>query len=226
MRYIASVSFGKDSLAMLLLIIKTKAPLDEVVFYNTGMEFDCIYKLRDKVVKDVLEPNGIKFTELKPSMPFEKKMISYEHKTRKGETKFGYGWCGGMCRWGTTEKLRAIGAYCKEAHQYVGLAVDEPKRLARLVGTNKSSPLAELGITERQALEYCRSFGFGWKEEGIDLYDVLDRVSCWCCRNKNLKELANYKKSLPQYYYRLILLENAIGEPMKKPKYLIERFGK
>lgn len=223
MKYVASVSFGKDSLAMLLLLIENREPLDEVVFYNTGMEFDCIYRLRDKVAEELLKPNGIKFTELKPTMPFEYKMVCYEHKTRKGETRLGYGWCGGMCRWGTTEKLRAIDKYCKGCHQYIGLATDEPERLERLNGTNKSSPLAEYELTEKQALAYCRERGYDWKEGNIDLYDILDRVSCWCCRNKNLKELANYKKYLPKYYSKLVYLESLIGEPMKKPKYLKER---
>lgn len=36
-RYIASVSFGKDSLAMVLLILERGLPLDEVVFYDTGI---------------------------------------------------------------------------------------------------------------------------------------------------------------------------------------------
>ena len=58
MRHIASVSFGKDSLAMLLKLIELNYPLDEVVFYDTGMEFACIYKIRDKV-KTILEEKGI-----------------------------------------------------------------------------------------------------------------------------------------------------------------------
>lgn len=45
-RYIASVSFGKDSLAMVLLILERGLPLDEVVFYDTGMEFKAIYDTR------------------------------------------------------------------------------------------------------------------------------------------------------------------------------------
>ena len=49
MKYIASVSFGKDSLAMLLKIIEENLPLDEVVFYDTGMEFQAIYNIRDKI---------------------------------------------------------------------------------------------------------------------------------------------------------------------------------
>ena len=218
------MSFGKDSLAMLLLLIERKRPLDEVVFYNTGMGFDCIYKTRDRVVKELLAPRGIEFTELKPSMPFVDRMLNYEHKTRKGETKLGYGWCGGMCRWGTTEKLQAIDKHCEGCHQYVGIALDEPKRLERLEGTDKSSPLAEYGYTEEMALKYCYSHNYAWNERGVNLYEVLDRVSCWCCRNKNLKELRNYKRLLPEYYDRLVKLENKIGEPMKKPYKLVERF--
>ena len=64
--FIASVSWGKDSTAMLIKLIDNEAPLDEVVFYDTGMEFDAIYKTRDLFVKVYLEPRGIKYTELKP----------------------------------------------------------------------------------------------------------------------------------------------------------------
>lgn len=210
---------------MLLLIIKNKLPLDEVVFYDTGMEFNAIYNIRDKV-KSWLNELGVKYTELKPTMNFKDKMYNYPHLSRKGDLKKGYGWCGGLCRWGTTEKLKAIDKYCKgeEIHQYIGIALDEPKRLEILKGTNKSSPLAEFGYTERMALELCYENGFNWIEDGIELYSILDRVSCWCCRNKNLKELANYKKYLPNYFNRLIELENKIGEPMKKPIYLKYRF--
>lgn len=50
-KYIASVSFGKDSLAMLLILLEKQYRLDEVVFYDTGMEFKAIYKTRDKIKK-------------------------------------------------------------------------------------------------------------------------------------------------------------------------------
>lgn len=228
MKFIASVSFGKDSLAMLLLILENKPPLDEVVFYDTGKEFAAIYQERDKV-KKILNDKGIKYTELKPSMDFETRMYNYPHLSRKGEIKKGYGWCGGLCRWGTSEKLRTIDNYSKGAHQYIGLAIDEPVRLERLKGQNKSSPLADFGFTEKMALEYCYSKGFDWLETDggstpVKLYDILDRVSCWCCRNKNLKELENYKRYLPSYFKKLQVLEDLIGELMKKPIILKERF--
>ena len=36
MAFYASVSFGKDSLAMLLLLLEKKMPLDEVIFLQLG----------------------------------------------------------------------------------------------------------------------------------------------------------------------------------------------
>lgn len=48
MRHVASVSFGKDSLCMLLRLIEIGAPLEEVVFYDTGMEFQAVYHTRGK----------------------------------------------------------------------------------------------------------------------------------------------------------------------------------
>lgn len=68
MKYIASVSFGKDSLAMLLRLMEESWPLDAVVFYDTGMEFDCIYKIRDKI-KPVLKERGVEYVELKSKIP-------------------------------------------------------------------------------------------------------------------------------------------------------------
>lgn len=218
---IASVSFGKDSLAMLLGLIETKSPLDEVVFYDTGMEFDEIYQVRDAVLP-ILEKNNIKYTELHPKRPFIDTMINYPHKARNGTIKKGYGWCGGMCRWGTTEKLKAIDQYCKNAIQYVGIAYDEKPRLERLKYTNKISPLGIWKMTEKDCLEFCYKRNVDWG----GLYNILDRVSCWCCRNKNLKELANYYHYLPKYFKKLVELEGLIGEPMKKPKWLTERFCK
>ena len=74
MKYIASCSFGKDSLAMILMLIEKGCPLDEVVFYDTGMEFQAIYNLRDKMIP-IFEQHGIKYVELKPPYSFEWKNV-------------------------------------------------------------------------------------------------------------------------------------------------------
>ena len=78
-KYIASVSFGKDSLAMLLMLIEKNYPLDYVVFYDTGMEFDSIYHIRDEV-KSKLKELNIEYVELHPQEPFWISMLIREVK--------------------------------------------------------------------------------------------------------------------------------------------------
>lgn len=212
-RYIASVSWGKDSLCMLLMLIEKELPLDEVVFYDTGMEFQAIYNLRDKIVP-IIRERGVVYTELHPVRPFLFDMLEKEvYSKQKGHHK-GYGWCGGVCRWGTTGKTKALDLHAKNAIQYVGIAFDEPERLSRLT-PNKISPLAISKMTEADCLKFCRDRGFSWVEEGVDLYDILDRVSCWCCCNKNRKELKNMYLFLPQYWERLKELQSKLDRSMK-----------
>jgi len=215
-RYIASVSFGKDSLAMLLLLMAKSYPLDEVVFYDTGMEFQAIYDTRDMVIP-LLQQKGVKYTELQPKVPFLYKMFKKPVCKRgtKEIHKYGYSWCGGACRWGTTEKLQALEKYCKGAYEYVGLAADEVKRLQKERKGNKNFPLSEWGMTERNCRKYCYKKGFKWVEDGIELYRILSRVSCWCCGNKNLKELRLIYIHLPKYWDRLKKLQSRTDRPMK-----------
>lgn len=220
MKYFASISFGKDSLAMLLRLIEENKPLDEVVFYDTGMEFECIYNLRNKILP-LLEAHNIKYTELKPKQTFLYTMFEKPVKKRNGTTGKGYSWCGGRCRWGTTEKLKAIEKYCKGNYEYVGIAYDEQNRLSKERKVNKLFPLVEWKMTEKDCLEYCYNKGYDWNEDGIELYSILDRVSCWCCCNKNLKELENYYKYLPKYWNKLKELQSKTDRPMKYNKYTV-----
>lgn len=220
MKYIASISFGKDSLAMLLKLIEEQKPLDEVVFYDTGMEFKCIYNLRNKILP-LLEAHNIKYTELKPKDTFLYTMFEKPVKKRNGTIGKGYSWCGGRCRWGTTEKLEAIEKHCKGNYEYVGIAYDEQSRLSKERKGNKLFPLAEWKMTEKDCLDYCYKKGYNWNEDSIELYNILDRVSCWCCCNKNLKELKNYYKYLPQYWNKLKELQSKTDRPMKYNKYTV-----
>jgi hypothetical protein len=57
-KYIASVSMGKDSLAMILKLLELGYPLDEVVYFDIGMEFNCIYKNLNKL-EFLLKSKGI-----------------------------------------------------------------------------------------------------------------------------------------------------------------------
>ena len=220
MKYIASVSFGKDSLAMLLLLIKNRYDIDEVIFYNTGMEFQAIYDIRD-IIKGLLQKLNITYTELKPNEPFTYKMLEKEVHKRNGQLQKGYGLCGGRCRWGTTEKNKTIEKYLKEKYgqnykEFIGIAFDETTRIEKERNIHKLLPLVDWKMTEKDCLEYCYNNGFYWEENGIRLYDVLDRVSCWCCGNKNKKELENMRIYLPEYYLKYIDLLKRIKAKNKK----------
>jgi 3'-phosphoadenosine 5'-phosphosulfate sulfotransferase (PAPS reductase)/FAD synthetase len=214
-RHIASVSWGKDSLCMLLMLIEKELPLDEVVFYDTGMEFQSIYDTRDAVLP-MLAEYGIKYKELHPANPMLWDMFERPVNEGKQNQHLGYSWCGGVCRWGTTAKNKALDNYCGDNIVYVGIAHDEPKRyIDKEVATNKQHPLVDWKVPEEQALVYCYQKGFWWYEDGVPLYSILDRVSCWCCANKNLKELRGYYNYLPKYWERLRELQGRTERPMK-----------
>ena len=225
MHYMASCSFGKDSLAMVLRLIEENKPLDEVAFYDTGMEFQAIYNVRDRLLP-LLAEKGIKYTELKPDRPFLYDMIEKPVESKQKGKHNGYGWCGGNCRWGTTQKLKAIKKYkstiLDNVIDYVGIAADESDRFERAKQEGKRLPLVEWGMTEADCLQFCHEKGYYWLERSfgtgidcIDLYDILDRVSCWCCSNKNLKELRNVYHYLPQYWSKLSYLQGRIDRPFK-----------
>lgn len=212
---------------MLLRLLEENWPLDAVVFYDTGMEFDAIYRIRDKV-KGVLQSCGVEFVELCSQGPFLYSMLDRKIKYKdKDGYHYGFGWCGGPCRWGTSKKIETIKQYKKSLEDdvidYVGIAADEPHRFEKEKSEGKRLPLVDWGMTEADCLLYCRERGYEWLEQTdktesgfIDLYEILDRVSCWCCSNKNRKELYNMWYYLPLYWEMLKGLQTRISRPMKK----------
>lgn len=223
--YIASCSCGNDSMAMVYELIRRGEPLNEVVRYNNEMDFDCIDELLEKV-KAKCEPLGIICTELKPQEHFLYKMFEKLVENQDGSGyHYGYGWCGGACRWGTTDKQKILDRYCesKNAIVYVGIALDEQHRTPDK--PYKIHPLKRWGYTQADCLKINRQNGIQWLEKTpktesgyIDLYSILDRVSCWCCANKNKWELYNIWYYLPKYWNGLKEMQSKIEMPMKNFK--------
>ena len=65
--YIVSFSGGKDSTAMLLLLIEKGYPIDEIIMCDTGVEFEDMYNHIEKVKEMINLP----ITVLKSEGSFE-----------------------------------------------------------------------------------------------------------------------------------------------------------
>lgn len=198
---IVSFSGGKDSTAMLLLMIEKNIKIDEIIFLDTGMEFPAMYQH----IKQVERFIDRSITILRAEKSFEYMMLEYEKQRGKNKGQKGYSWPDFRNRWCTSYlKKQVIKKYLKKYKDYEivefhGIAVDEVKRLEKNNEKNVRYPLAEWNITEKEALEYCYNKGFNWD----GLYNNFDRVSCWCCPLKNLKELKTLYLKYPIFWDKL-----------------------
>jgi 3'-phosphoadenosine 5'-phosphosulfate sulfotransferase (PAPS reductase)/FAD synthetase len=217
--HIASLSYSKDSCGLVIGMLEAGMPIDEIVSIDTTAEYPEMYKHIEKFDKFLKEKYNMVVTKLAFENTFNFYMLDYEKTKGKSKGSKGYGWCGGLCRWGTTLKKQIFNKYVKEKYgnniiEYQGIAADEPARFEK----NQEKkweikyPMVDWGMEEKDALKLCYDLGFDWG----GLYKYLDRVSCWCCRNKNLKELKNIYRYMPDTWNKLKELEKSIGEPYRK----------
>ncbi len=104
-----SLSGGKDSTAMLLLMIERNMPIDMVLSADTGMEFPEMYDHLAKLDEHLYRERGLHITTLRHPMGFEylmfdepkQKAKSLENRTRLGIPPYGNGWPGIKVRWCT-----------------------------------------------------------------------------------------------------------------------------
>lgn len=196
MKHVVSFSGGKDSTAMLLMMIEKGLQIDEIIFCDTGMEFPDMYEHIRKVEKHI----GRIITKLKANDSFEYYMFIHEKKNGN----VGYGWPDFRNRWCTQMlKKSVVGKYIREigepVTEYHGIAADEAHRAEKNKEKVVRYPLIEMNVIEAEALQYCYEKGLDWN----GLYEKFDRVSCWCCPLKGLQELKNLYRYYPKYWNRL-----------------------
>lgn len=197
--HVVSLSGGKDSTAMLLRMLEEGMPVDVILFCDTGLEFDGMYHHIDKLEKYI----GIPITRLKSTYEFD--YLFFEHMPKRKNPELlgrkGYSWAGPRNRWCTAMlKIRIIDKFIRglskeyEVVQYIGIAADEAER-----ARDFKYPLIEWGMTEADCLAYCKERGFDWD----GLYDIFNRVSCWCCPLQSFDELRKLRKHFPDLWERL-----------------------
>lgn len=173
MRYFHSWSGGKDSTAGVILDHIHGLPPSTIVFSEvmfdrkreiSGERPEHIDFIKNKA-KPLFESWGYTVEILHAEKDYLDCFFRVLEKS-KDETAIGKykGWViAGMCDANRDLKLKPIHRYYKsldlageEYTQYVGIAIDEPKRLERLRETNKISLLERYGYTEQMAFDLCK----------------------------------------------------------------------
>jgi len=202
---IVSYSGGKDSQAMVLMMLENNETIHSIVFFNTGWEFPQMLDNINKFEKYV----GMKIVRLKPKHDFTLSLFDRQIIPRKkgNAVRYGNGWPSPMRRWCTREKIDGIDKYIKTTPNplvCIGMAYDESLRLHSAESKRKKYqiryPLVEYQVTEHEALEYCYQKGFDWD----GLYTKFKRVSCFCCPMQGLRELRNLRKYYPELWNQML----------------------
>jgi len=199
-------------MCQLIIAKENNEPLDEVVFSEVMFSetisgevpehIDFVYQVVKPFVENVLQ---VPFVVVRPQKTY---LDVFNHVVTRGK---GEGKTNGfpipnMCAINRDCKIPPITKYWKkqgrDVVQYVGIAADEPERLARLRGTNKISLLEKHNITERRARDICKSNGLL-----SPVYEFTSRNGCWFCPNCKDGEWQNMIYKHEELFDMLIDLE-------------------
>lgn len=214
MSYIASISYGKDSLKMLDVIKSRGLPLDRIITFDVWAtdtilaelpEVTEFKKRMDVYIKDkygievehffAKDGNGQKLT-------YEKQFYSTHEKGKNIGNIYGFpmtrgAWCNDRLKM----KARNDGVE-KGDVSYVGIARDEIKR-HKIISETTVAPLVDFEIDEDLCWLHC-------KYEGIlsPTYDSSYRDGCWFCHNQGVEQLRNLRSNHPQLWELMLKWDN------------------
>ena len=220
MKYIASWSGGKDSTASIILAHEHGEPLDMIIFAEVMFDKEISGELPEHIefvhrAAKVFENWGYPVHILRSDRTY---MDCFNHRITRSRIperigkKQGFPMTG-KCVINRDCKMRPIRQFWSvkgEYTQYVGIAVEEKKRLDRLMKTkNTVSILEKYGYTEQMAFELCKKYDLL-----SPVYDFTKRGGCWFCPNSREKELRHLRSNHRELWEKLLELEkvpNKIG---------------
>lgn len=202
MEYVASLSYGKDSIVIPELCRKYGLQLDRIVTVDI-MATPTIYgdlppmvefkKYADIIIK---KRYGIEVEHINANKSYEEYFYTlYKSGKNKGKI-WGFpivngNWCNSRL------KLEPLQEFAKNKNitQYLGICSDEQSRIERLKGTNKVALPAQLGYTEYMCYELAKSLDLL-----SPIYDNVTRGGCWFCHNQSVNQLRFLRKHYPDYW--------------------------
>ncbi len=208
-RYL-SWSGGKDSSASIIVCYEHGIPLDGIIFCEvmfdssrniSGEDPKHIKWIYDTAIP-IIERMGYKVNVLRANNDYVRVFNSrIGIKSQPQRIGKKHGWLiGGMCMANDRLKIKPIKDFRRsvgEHEEIIGIAANEPQRLARLK-PNCRSVLAEYGIAEKDTYTLCRKYGLL-----SPIYETRSRGGCWFCPNCSIKEFAAFKKEYPELWAEL-----------------------
>lgn len=210
---VVSLSGGKDSTAMLLMLLERGDDIHSVVFFDGGWDFPQMHDHMERLESYT----GLEIVRLYPKYGFTERMLRTPVHTRAGELRFsGRGWPSSLRRWCTREKSDRIDKYVRgvKGVSCIGYAADEAWRTqTKKIQTKPTRfPLIEWGVTEAEALAYCKQRGFDWG----GLYDHFARVSCFCCPLQRIGALRTLRRNFPGLWAEMLEIESLTTDELHR----------
>lgn len=208
MKHIASLSFGKDSLAQIIKIKELGLPLDEVVCCRiwfddkTPGEHPLQVAFIEKATKILKERFDIDVTFIRADVTFVEQFFTKFQKGNHIGNCYGFpytlgAWCVSRLKQAALDKYATQN---KGAMWYIGIAHDEQERITN--EPNKRYILNELKITEEDCFDICKPYDLISPK-----YDKGFRDGCWFCPKQNHASLYDLWKDYPELFEELKKLQ-------------------
>lgn len=212
MKYIASCSFGKDSIAMIIERMERGEPIDEIVYckimYDDKISAEFPEHdefIHNRAIPELERRYGLKTTVVQSEWTYKNYFYRVKQKGKNkgsicGFPTFFVQWCNSMLK-GT-----AISQYENAQGEHkpiVGIAADEPKRIQRALNKGQILPLVDYGITESMAFDICKKHDLlspAYK-------DGTTRLGCWFCHNQRIGGLRKLRQNHPELWQELLKLD-------------------
>lgn len=235
-----NLSFGKDSMATLILVAEQGIPIDRVMYCDIRFlpelsgEHPLMAAWIPTAEKRLHELFGVTVDHAYSGVSFYEQFYKVKQNGNHVGDLYGFpyvigAWCNDRL------KLRAIKGYeaqfrNNEITMFVGIAYDEPVRWERMQKkqTDKRkyrSLLYEQKLTEQDAFEICRRYDLlsPMYTSGDEIY----RGGCWFCPKQCLADLYSLWKNYPELYEKLLRMEldsHNTFKPNESLQHLTERF--